>query len=101
MIIWHICSTLGDPCNGMVAVIPGHVKVQANYANIALINLSEYRFNFTENIASYAISRMNNAKLREIINKVGEPDLVVFHGIYLPRIWEFYLKYVKIHIIMG
>lgn len=95
MVIWHICSTSGDPCNGMVTVIPGHVKAQANYAKIALINLEEYRFEFTEDVASYAINKMHKTKYREIIDEIGEPDLVVFHGIYLPRIWYFYLKYVK------
>lgn len=95
MNILHVCCTSNDPFNGMVKVIPEHVVAQACYANVGLLNLNSYRYEISKDVLSLSGDDYKKMGFEGIIHKLGEIELVVFHGIYLPKLWLFYLKNVR------
>lgn len=94
MNIWHICCTSGNMCNGMVQVIPEHVNNQAAFANVLLINLAEYTPKVNKDIPVYNIYEFNKIGFNNLADEKGKPDIIVIHGIYLPKLWGFWNKYI-------
>lgn len=93
--VYHICSTGGNPSNGMVTVIPEHVKAQSRYINTCLINLKNFNFpNYQGVIRCLNDETLDSFGMTKIEAKYGKPDLYVIHGLYLPQIWKFWKKYI-------
>lgn len=95
MNIWHICSTDRNLANGMINVIPCHVREQGKTEKLTLLNLGKYKYDVGNNAFSFSIDDFGKMGFNGIREKSGNPDLFVFHGIYLPAIWKFYYKYVR------
>ncbi len=95
MNILHVCCIPDNPANGMSVVIPELVEAEGKKEDVILINLSDFRPQAGEKVSVYNIhdyKGLGLKKIKEILRKV---DIVIFHGIYLPRIWKFYYKYIK------
>ena len=79
MVVLHICPLSDDLCNGVHIVVPLHVKAQQKYADAALWNLGQP-------IDDDGIDRYFTADdLSQLPVPYREPDLVVFHELYIPR----------------
>lgn len=88
--IFHICCIKGVLGNGMDAVIPRHVIEQSRYVHVEILNLEKYRVS-VEDIQSYDYDDyLQNGLVEKLAEK--KVDLVVFHGIYLPRIIKCWRK---------
>lgn len=83
MIILHIANITDTSANGINVVVPKHVIYQSNYAEVALLNLSNYEYK-NDKIKVY--NKKNIDQIEEPFNK---PDIVIFHGLY-------YIGYLKI-----
>ena len=97
MNILHVADIPQSQLNGTSVVVPEHVRNQALYENVHFLNFnsnSEVDFNLPNGIL---INEMewNKIGYRGLIERIGKPDLVVFHGVYKPKLWDFYYRYVK------
>ncbi|MBQ5640179.1 MAG: hypothetical protein IIV05_00075 [Ruminococcus sp.] len=79
MVVLHICPLSDDLCNGVHNAVPCHVKAQRAYADAALWNLGQPLAidGLKQNFSADSFSTLP-APYRQ-------PDLVVFHEIYIPR----------------
>ncbi|HEY8391053.1 MAG TPA: glycosyltransferase family 4 protein [Clostridia bacterium] len=83
MTVLHIASITKDKSNGINVVAPKHVFYQSEYANTALLNISNYQYQNSN------IKVFNGIEFSSLESPFNKPDLVVFHGLYYP-------KYIKI-----
>lgn len=79
MVVLHICPLSDDLCNGVHNAVPCHVKAQRAYADAALWNLGQ-----PLDIDGLA-QCFSAGSLDELPAPYRQPDLVVFHEIYIPR----------------
>ena len=95
MNILHVADIPQNQLNGRSAVVPEHVRNQALYENVHFLNFnSETDFNLPKDIIIQG-DEWNKIGFLGLVEKIGKPDLVVFHGIYEPRLWCFYYRNVK------
>ena len=97
MNILHVADIPQSQLNGMSVVVPEHVRNQALYENVHFLNFnsnSEADFNLPNGILINE-KEWNKIRYRGLIERIGKPDLVVFHGVYKPKLWSFYYHYVK------
>ena len=92
--ILHICNLVEDIANGLFQAIPGHIKEQLKYANVALINLEDYRFSIG-NALSFSNKDIQKYSFTRLIEQIGNPDIVIFHGIYSIKMLFLWWRYVK------
>lgn len=95
MKILHVSCITDNPANGMSVVIPELVKEEGKREDVILINLTDFRPQVKEKALVFNIHDLKKIGFRRIERKYGEADIVIFHGIYLPRIWKFYFFYIK------
>ena len=81
MNILHIASMENNPCCGVAVVVPQHIIVQQNLADVVLLNLRDGEYAGIENQYFYH----NIFDLHKVILKFGKPNLVVFHECYRPK----------------
>lgn len=94
MNILHVCCVQPNPCNGMSNVIPEHVQAQARIDNVHLLNLTVEGFNISSDLMMLE-PEYKSIGFNGLLKRFGTPDLVIFHGIYLPKIWKFYKKNIE------
>lgn len=78
MVILHIASISDDPCNGVCVVVPQHIIAQANYADVALLNIRNIKIDGVSKQFDYT-EPFDIENLEAPFNK---PDLVVFQEAY-------------------
>ena len=79
MVLLHICPLSDDICNGVNVVVPQHVIHQRKYADAALWNIGE-----PVEIAGLE-QYFCSASLEDLPKPYCDPDLVIFHHVYIPR----------------
>lgn len=93
MILLHVSSITNNQASGMSVVVPLHAQYQNLIVDVALLNCS----NIIPDIADMNFPVFTRQKdiidgdITNLPSPYNKPDLVVFHGIYIP----FYLKIVK------
>ena len=85
MNVLHIAYTSGDMCNGVHIVVPQHLNAQREYANVALINLSNVNMN--ANCSQFKYS--DDFSISKLPAPFDRPDIVIFHECYR-------IQYIKI-----
>lgn len=96
MVILHISSIKGSKASGISIVVPEHVQNQKKYANVALLNCSPYvPNNEKRNYKVFLKSNYKNFTLDKLDEPFNKPDIVVFHGIYIPEYLKIYKKLLK------
>ncbi len=91
--ILHVCSVRYCQGDGMVNIIPEHVKQQAKYADTVLINLQDKKFE-TGLIPSFNYEDYKNIGFSRLLHGFV-PDLAVIHGIYQPDLIIFWQKHIR------
>ena len=96
MTILHINAISGKKSSGISVVVPEHVKNQSKLENVAMFNCVDYipenSINGYKVFLSHEFKQFDILKLEKPFNK---PDLVVFHGIYIPYYIKIYKNLVK------
>lgn len=84
MVILHICSITNNKASGISKVVPEHFKFQQKYANVGILNCNKQQIEKLNNETNvfYLEKTLKIAFLPEPFN---HPDIVVFHGIYIPE----------------
>ena len=99
MTILHISAISGKKFSGISIVVPEHVKNQSNFENVALFNCVDY---IPENsINKYKVflkKKYKNLDIAELEQPFNNPDIVVFHGIYILEYIKIYKNLVKYNI---
>ena len=85
MVIIHFLDREESKCNGVSVVVPQHVREQAKFEDVALINIKG-AFNNKE-IKQF--DYVKKAPISGLPHPFNHPDLVIFHEVYC-------LKYIKI-----
>lgn len=94
MVILHIANIANNPANGIHVAVPLHVKAQSELAQVCLVNypnidvegVTQYEYKGAKNFPNYLPAPFN------------KPDIVVFHGVNLPKNISIYNKLIKKHI---
>ena len=94
MNIWHVCDISCNPSNGMYNVVPMHARAQSGSENVVLLNLHSDYMDAGNGVNSLTGEDYRNMGFEGIESRYGKADLVVFHGIYLPKIWSFCRRHV-------
>lgn len=85
MVILHITNIGKNPFSGIFTVAPQHIISQEKNNDVALINL----LNIPINSVKKQIDFTDDFCIDNIDKPFNHPDIVIFHGIYMP-------KYIKI-----
>lgn len=83
MRILHIAYVDHRSDSGISVAVPRHIKHQAKYADVSLLNIADFTPGNSEGIYPvYSIKKGDT--LAELLHANNAPDLVVFHEIYRP-----------------
>lgn len=92
MRILHIANIKENKANGVCVAVPQHVISQANFADVAFININNVAI---PELKEYQIFVDNNTKIEKKLDKFGLPDIVVFHEVnYIDYIY-IYKQFLK------
>ena len=91
MNILHIGKLSEDQANGMNVVVPEHVISQSKIENVAFLNCRNIKLTKLSEFKNYFCQEKNIKKIKDIKSPFNKPDIVIFHGIYIPE----YLKLSK------
>ena len=92
MKIVHVASIGNDLTQGIAAVVPQHVKAQAQLAQVCLVNIRnidvmkdgmQYGYRGVKNFPDYLLAPFD------------KPDIVVFHGVNIPEYIKIYKELLK------
>lgn len=102
MNILHICSISNDKTSGISNVVPEHFLHQKEYANIGLLNCNKTKIEKLKNEKNVFYVEDIHSNIANLPRPFNNPDLVVFHGIYIPKYIKLsrYLKKKKIKYII-
>lgn len=78
MKVLHIANIKENKANGVCVAVPQHVISQANFADVAFININNIAI---PELKEYQIFVDDNTKIDNILNKFGKPDIVIFHEV--------------------
>ena len=81
MNILHIAKISNSPFNGVFVVVPEHVRMQQQHANVAFLNLKNESIPGIANQISYTPS----FSLTSLSPPFSRPDIVIFHEVYRPE----------------
>lgn len=88
MKILHVARIIHEPQNGVINVVPQHLKYQSLYADVALLNIRPFTPEIKEPKKGKSIPVYYYSKyqlLDTLPDGFSTPDLVVFHEIYWPE----------------
>ena len=85
MVVLHVACIDNSFLSGVSIVVPKHVKFQAQFADVALVNISNVKINNLDNQLNY-----NPDDILDVDVPYNNPDLVIFHECYN-------YKYIKIY----
>ena len=89
--ILHIASIGQNKYSGIYAAVPKHIECQQQHANIALINIPNIKIPQSKTQFLYN----KNLKMNNLDKPFDSPDLVIFHGIYIPQYIRLYKQLIK------
>ncbi len=78
MVILHVAMIRNSPFNGVCVAVPQHLKSQAEFAQVALLNVEDVKIDGVEKQFSYT----KDFDVRALEAPFNNPDLVVFHELY-------------------
>lgn len=89
-VILHVARLADLPQSGVAVVVPGYIKEQSKYANVALLNIRDFIPKELANEQVFLHSKLSDG-LRTLKPPFDHPDLIVFHEVY----WPEFLKIAK------
>jgi glycosyltransferase involved in cell wall biosynthesis len=94
MRILHIAYVDHRSDSGISVAVPRHIKHQAKYADVSLLNITDFIPDNAEGIYPvYSIKKGDT--LTDLLHSNDAPDLVVFHEIYRPYFIRAYKEILK------
>lgn len=94
MRIVHISAQPINKYDGISTVIPKYVKYQSEFTEVFVINLGEQRYEVSPDFKfSYNYEDIKKIGIDKILYE-SKPTLIVFHGLYYPKMWKLYIKYI-------
>lgn len=76
MKVLHIANIEDNKANGVYVAVPQHIIYQAKFANVTFINLNNIAI---PELKEYQIYVNKNTIIDDLLDKVGLPDIVIFH----------------------
>lgn len=92
MKVLHIANIKENKANGVCVAVPQHVITQANFADVAFLNLNNIAI--TE-LKEYQIFVDKNTFIEDILKEFALPDIVVFHEVNYVGYIHLYKQLVK------
>ena len=89
MNILHICSINNNKTSGISNVVPEHFINQKKYANVALMNCNTIQIEKLKEEKNVFYAKDIDYNIQNLPEPFNNPDLAIFHGIYI-------YKYTKI-----
>ena len=78
MTILHFAFIMNNPCNGVCVAVPQHVRAQAQWADVGLVNIQGTVITGLKEQLPYS----EPFSLESLPGAFSRPDLVVFHDVY-------------------
>ena len=91
MNILHFTAIGTNVYSGIFVVVPQHVRAQEKIENVAVVNIQNIKLDNVANQFDYT----PRFKLEDLPKPFARPDIVVFHGIYIPQYLTVYKELVK------
>lgn len=91
MKIIHIASIGNNAYSGIFVVAPQHIKMQQKTEQVAFINISNI---FIEGICNQ-YKYTSSFNILSLPNPFSKPDLIVFHGVYIPAYLKIYKQLIE------